>query len=570
MSSIDPLGEPRVVYAGSRAGAPSDARPEIVLVRPNVINTRAYLSGMFRENLGILTLATHLEAHGVPFGVLEASLFQCSPEQTAELSVARSPRWIGISAYCTWVLDETLQLAALIKEMQPAVQVVIGGHGASFVAREILERHPAVDAVIRSEGEESLLRLVGARDRREWAEIPNLTYRSGGEVIENAVAPLSGDLDGSPLPSRFARDVMERDPILSRTPLMMFTSKGCYDRCVYCTVTQFYRGWRGRSPKHVADELEALLKRFSWRTVHFWDDQFAGPGKAGKRRAIELAEEISRRKLDIVFHVTIRPSDVTEELVEALAGAGLRSVFIGVESSDQAVLDDYFGKHIKTEESLRAIDLLWRNGVHRIVIGFMVFHPKMTWQTFRRDLDLLDSFPTVEHSCLTSRTVYYPGSELWTRIKDRLGPDAYKDVYLPPLPDAQFQRLFDACCNFYNQTMEIEMLFSCLEERHLHDLQAIDFLASLRVRLFRFLSARARVIADLLEQGRDPREKVTESCNEIFQESLQVIGETGRRLGGDYFDDILMANQLLGYRQLLRPGPSAARPAAVETVRRDA
>ncbi len=553
------IGEPRVVFFGYGEGdSLVSVRPAIVLVRPNEIETSAILSGSFRENLGILALAAHLQLHGVRFGVLEATLFQCTPQQTAELAIASSPVWIGISAYCTWIMDQALQLAALIKERQPSVRIVLGGHGAHFVARQILDHNPAVDAVIRSEGEDALLGLLEARDESEWARVPNLSYRRGEAVVENPLAPLDSDLDASPLPSRFGRDLIEKDPLLSQTPYMMFTSKGCYDHCAFCTVNQFYHGWRGRSPKPVVDEMEALLKRFRWRTVHFWDDQFTGPGLAGRRRAIEVGEEIKRRGLDVAFHVTIRPSDISEEMVRALAEAGMRSAFLGVESSDQATLDGFLGKHMKAEDSIRAIELLWSHGVHRIVLGFMLFHSRMTWETFRRDVDFLESLRTAQHSCLTTRTVYYPGSELWSEISALHGPDAYKEVYLPPLPSPAFNSLFSACCHFYHQCAEIEMLFFCLEERHLADLSRIDFIVSCRTRLFRFVAARVRVVADLLERGANHREAADRLGDEIFHEAMHIIDALRGRFGGPHFDHLLRANQLVGYERFLEPDTSLA------------
>ncbi len=563
LTSTSPLGEARVLFSSRPEG--SAPHPEIVLVRPNVIDPITCHSGMFRESLGILVLSSHLEANGVACGVLEATLFQCSREETADLAVAHSPRWGGIYAFSTQALGGSLELAAAIRSRRPDVRIVLGGHGVTFVAREVLERNPDVDAVIRNEGEGPLLRLLTAPDESAWDSVPNLSYRRGGEVVENPAVSLPRDLDGSPLPSRFVRDLMESDPVHSRTPLMVFTSKGCYDNCAYCTVHEFYGGWRGRSARHVADEIEALLRRFSWRTVHFWDDQFAGPGRNGRRRAIELADELTRRNLDIVFHVTIRPSDLTEEVVRELARAGLRSVFIGIESSDQRLLDGFFGKHIRTSQSREAIDLLWKYGVHRIIVGFMLFHPEMTWDLFRRDLDFLDTFPNLGHECLTSRTHYYPGSRLWGTVRDLLGPDAYKEVYVPPLLGEPFQRLFKAVNALSYRTMGIEMLFVCLEERHLHELDAIDFIAEHRVRLFRFLSARVRALADLLERGLDHREATARYCEEVLQESLRIIDVMERRMGGAHFDHLLLANRLLGYRNLRRdagdfPYEALARP----------
>ena len=57
--------------------------------------------------------------------------------------------------FSTDLLDEALQIAAGIKRARSDIVTVLGGHGASFVHQEILDDNPAVDAVIRGEGEKS-------------------------------------------------------------------------------------------------------------------------------------------------------------------------------------------------------------------------------------------------------------------------------------------------------------------------------------------------------------------------------------------------------------------------------
>jgi hypothetical protein len=522
-----------------------------VLVRPNETSPEAYYAGRLWENLGVLTLTRHLEQNGVRFGVVDATLFQCGAETAAELATRHAPRIIGISVYCTFMVQHCVDLAVLIKERQPDVVVVLGGHGASFVAREILEENPAVDAVIRGEGETGLLALVRAPGRDAWSTVPSLHYRVGREVRANPPGPIQRHYDEAPLPHRFARDIMQTDPVLAQAPLMMVSSKGCFDRCEFCSVTAFYAGgWKGRSPGHVVDELEWLLERYGPRNLHFWDDTFTGPGRMGKRRAIAIGEEIKRRGLKLAFHVTARPSDLTEEVVAALASAGMRSVFIGVETSQQSVLAD-FDKHATVEHSSEAIERLARHGVNRIIIGFILFHPGMTWKSFYGDLDLLDGLPTIESVRITSRLVYYPGAQLWLDHRSELGPDAYKRPFVPPLPGPEFDTLYRVCVNYNRQTMEYGPLISCLEDLHLQDDEATAFMAERRIRLWRFVSARARITADDVRLGRDYVPGFERACGEIFIESLSILRELEQRFAGPYFERLLDAFGLRGYQRHL-------------------
>ena len=71
------------------------------------------------------------------------------------------------------------------------------------------------------------------------------------------------------------------------------------------------------------------------------------PGARKLDRAIEIAREVKRRELDIIwscrsrvdslsFHSTRKGPD--EELIEALAEGGCRRIYFGVESGDDDVL----------------------------------------------------------------------------------------------------------------------------------------------------------------------------------------------------------------------------------------
>jgi hypothetical protein len=285
----------------------------------------------------------------------------------------------------------------------------------------------------------------------------------------------------------------------------------------------------------------------------------------GKRRAIAIAEEIKRRGLKLGFHITTRPSDLTEEVVAALASAGLRSVFIGVETSQQSVLAD-FDKHATVEHSSDAIERLARHGVLRIIVGFILFHPSMTWKSFYGDLDLLDGLPTMESSRIISRMIYYPGSQLWEDHRSELGADAYKTPYLPPLPSPEFETVYRICVNYFRQTVEIMPLIGCLEDVHLQDDEAIAFMAARRARLWRFLSARARVSADDVRLGRDHVPFFERACGEIFIETLSILREIEQRFGGPYFERLCDSFELRGYERHLEGEPRAYERPLAETV----
>lgn len=106
--------------------------------------------------------------------------------------------------------------------------------------------------------------------------------------------------------------------------------------------------------------------------------------------------------------------------------------------------------------------------------------------------------------------------------------------------------------------MEIMPLIGCLEDLHLQDDAAIAFMAERRTRIWRFLTARARITADDLRLGRDHVPSFQRACDEIFIESLSILREVEDRFGGPYFDRLLDSFELRGYeRHLAQPAEAA-------------
>ena len=184
-----------------------------------------------------------------------------------------------------------ISVANVCKEVLPDAPVVLGGLTASGFAREIMERFPSVNFVIRGDAEQPLLALVQqclggtTAASPEFSHIPNLTYRRDGEVVENIIGYCAGTEDlnrldyvdlsfldhyaeyfvheylVTDLPK--ARAALKTDPFLGR---WVATARGCKFECSYCGGCKSAHktlatrdGIVPRSPEVVVDELERLV-----------------------------------------------------------------------------------------------------------------------------------------------------------------------------------------------------------------------------------------------------------------------------------------------------------------------
>jgi anaerobic magnesium-protoporphyrin IX monomethyl ester cyclase len=350
----------------------------IVLVNPPLVKGSGLSFYYQFEHIGLCSLAAFLRRarHGVR--VIDSILFRLDVERTVDKIAAEKPFLAGFTVYRN-SLPKALEIIGRLRERGIDTHVTFGGHYATFGYNEIL-RQPGVDSVIRGEGEYPLLDLVRAlQSGEDWSTIANLASKQNGKIIANPQRPLVEDLDTLPRPARDNFTGLLR--LHPNAGLPVSSSRGCYNRCAFCTISSFYsmapgKKWRSRSPADVVDEIEAAAKKWNFRYIHFHDDCFIGPGKQGKERAYEIARELLRRKIRKPFVVLTRPDTVDKELFHFLKRAGLMRVELGVESAVQRCLDDFCkGATIKDNE--RAIEICRKLKIECLIF-FIMFDPYMS------------------------------------------------------------------------------------------------------------------------------------------------------------------------------------------------
>ena len=155
-------------------------------------------------------------------------------EHILRLIMAEEADLVAFSCYI-WNIEATLRIVADIKKIAPATRVVLGGPEVSFGIFELMLANPAVDFVIKGEGEVPFRRLLETVIREPatllpeyLAEIDNLFFRDG---IDTASGPLSSaNLEIDSLPSPFAAGLVD----LNKPLIYYETSRGCPFSCAFC------------------------------------------------------------------------------------------------------------------------------------------------------------------------------------------------------------------------------------------------------------------------------------------------------------------------------------------------
>jgi len=292
----------------------------------------------FNPPLGILSLAGYLEHHSrFSIQLLDAQPKRFSYEQLEELLQEREADVVGITAM-TFTLIDVFKTVRLVRRVMPNAKIVLGGPHVHLYPKETI-RHPEVDFLVQGEGEIAFLQLLNnLGNPAAWPHIKGLVYRDAdGGVVDNGIAPATENLDELGMPARHLLPVDDYTSLLGRDNVIttMFTSRGCPYRCTFCDrpYSPVLSGFRWRSARHVADEMERCLS-LGIKEAFIYDDTFT----VRRDRVFELCDEIERRKIRFRWDVRAHVNTMTPDLIVRMKQSGCDRVHYGVECGNDRML----------------------------------------------------------------------------------------------------------------------------------------------------------------------------------------------------------------------------------------
>lgn len=362
--------------------------------------------------LNLMYLAGALEKASIPVKIIDDDLYQAGFEKIASLASKMDPMIVGVTA-TTATIKNALDYVKSIKNVLPNTLTVIGGPHPTFLPNETLKCENSLDVVVIGEGEETLVDLAEKYSKtgnRGLSDVNGITYRDDNKIRMTQPRPLIKDLDSLPFPARHL--VPFKDYELSSQAGGMITSRGCVFNCNYCSSSLIMgKKFRTRSAENVVDELEELHYKYGLKDVAFLDDIFM----LNKKRAGLIADEIKNRNLDISFIASSRVNTVDESLLESLKNSGMSTLYCGVESGSQRVLD-LMGKGITLKQAENAFKTAKKVGVD-IVGSFILGYPGETVKEMDQTIDFsikLDPDYS-QYSILTP----FPGTPIYYELKQK-------------------------------------------------------------------------------------------------------------------------------------------------------
>lgn len=252
--------------------------------------------------------------------------------------------------------------------------ILAGGHHATAMPHLTLEKIPELDGVGIGEGEESLLALAEGSPPDEitgllWRQNFHLSNDIESRRLTKPVAGRIINLDSLPFPDFSLFDTAfytRRTSSIIRgfymSTLTMLCSRGCSQRCSFCTESLVYGGGvRFHSVEYIIEMVERALRQYPQIDgIYFHDNDFL----IEPERVEQLCKQFIQKGLAKRFSwaVQVRADRLKPDLLKLMKKAGCIKMEIGVEAATQNDLD-FMSKDMTVDINEKALRLCREAGI---------------------------------------------------------------------------------------------------------------------------------------------------------------------------------------------------------------
>jgi radical SAM superfamily enzyme YgiQ (UPF0313 family) len=329
------------------------------------------------------------------------------------------PDIVAMSTYASNMYN-VLFWTDIIKQKLPDCFIVIGGNHASYIANETLTKCPAIDAVVKFEGEipfKMFCEKLAAGDGN-FDDVPNLIWRKNGRIVENPQTELLDNIESLPIIDRtYFESAGQSQKALTHADVI--GARGCPFHCTFCDCNHYWqKTYRTRGVESVIKELKQLLAdNPNVKSVRFRDESVT----LRKSYCMELCRALIENGIKLEFHAHSRLDGLDDELVSMLAKAGFKLLFIGVESGSEKVLKN-IKKGIRLDRLAPNLDLLRKYGIN-FRLSFMSSTPGETFWDTLKTVKLIKKLKLKRNEYYMGVGIdIYPGTEECARFL-QLNPD---------------------------------------------------------------------------------------------------------------------------------------------------
>lgn len=253
-------------------------------------------------------------------------------------------------------------------------------------------------------------------------EMDNNFLNTLPDLIENTK---SYDLDELSYPAWevIFKNYIPKMKFLGKGPaITIYASKGCPYQCFYYCVYPLQQGrkLRVKSPKVVLEEMIYFYEKLGVINFIFRDPVFS----LNKNHTVELCERLIASNIKFNICIETHLKNIDESLAELLLKAGVKLIYVGIETSDEEVKKSAHRSSEQNDLQIKKVKFLENIGI-RIKAMYIIGLPEDTSKTYMKTLD----FAKIISSTYAQFSVFtpYPGTPIYQEYKERITTTKLQD-----------------------------------------------------------------------------------------------------------------------------------------------
>jgi len=355
----------------------------------------------------------------------EAKLFDFKVDKYVEKRFRRELNRFDVVALTSMTpqIHHALEVAQMAKEH--GCTTIIGGYHPTLDP-EYVAKHKAVDYAVRGEGEHTFRELIdfldGNKNNVHLKDIDGISYKKNLDnerIIHNKERHLERNLDNFLMPRR---DLLKwrKYIYLGARVASLETSRGCPHNCKFCCIIKMWRNsnkpitYRTKSLKRIMQEIYDV--NWGHDFIFFTDDNFTIQRKRTKKILEALIQAGLPNKMYFSCQSRVDTLYRNQWLIDLMHKAGMRQIFLGIESVHQHSLDAMNKKNTTPEMAQKVVSMLQDRGIS-IFGGIIIGFPGETKTMVRQNIQFARSLnmTCVQFTPITA----FPGTEFYEEMSEK-------------------------------------------------------------------------------------------------------------------------------------------------------
>lgn len=369
--------------------------PHITFVRGPIVASLGAVNNEAVPSISLAYLSAMVDEAGYPFAWVDAiaeglgqyhplsghSGYQCQGLSLPEIidRIPEKTSVIGINAMFSGEWPVTRQMIKMIREKFPNALIIAGGEHVTALTEFSLKDCPALDVVVRGEGERILIDLLESLRKGEPLELVNgIGYLDDdGNYCQPSALQRVRDADTIPWP-HWPEGYLEKfwaagksAGVLTDRDMPMTISRGCPFQCSFCSSPNMWTTrYVLRGVDDVIAEIKAYIAKYDITSVQLYDLTAI----TKKRWIIEFCEKLLEEGIDLNWSVPqgTRSEILDEETLSLLKKTGCHYLVYAPESGSEPVLKK-IRKQVKLPNLVKSVMEARRQGLVlriNLIIGF--------------------------------------------------------------------------------------------------------------------------------------------------------------------------------------------------------